>query len=86
LCCDDEFLFFPCKDKVYAYSLAKGRIIARMGGFIGSADGSDCRHLGVCVGGSFIVMYWGSQLIVCDRHDFEHRSFRVVHQYVRVFP
>lgn len=81
LWCDHEYLFFPYKDKVYAYSFRKGRIAARMGGFSGSVEGLDSRRLGVVVSDDVIVMYWGTQLIVCDRHDFEQHSFRVKHQY-----
>ena len=92
LCCDSEHLFFPCKGRVYAYSLAKNRMVARMGGFSvaasggsGSPDNDDGdrarRHLGVCVGGGLIIVHWGSRLVLCDRHTFDNHSFRVLQQY-----
>jgi hypothetical protein len=90
LCCDDDHLFFPCKGRVYAYSLAKNRVVARLGSGVGGGSvvtdddddgGRTRRQIGVCVGGGLIIVHWGSRLVLCDRHNFDNHSFRVLQQY-----
>lgn len=81
LICDQEYTFWSWKEHVYAYSETKARIISRFGDFpTFSSDGAKC-PLGLVLGGDWLLVHWGSLLMMCDRRNFAEHPFRVVWQY-----
>eukprot|EP00041_Stephanoeca_diplocostata_P028421 m.805161 g.805161 ORF g.805161 m.805161 type:complete len:248 (+) comp23371_c0_seq7:1289-2032(+) len=91
--CDDEFVFFAWRNHVYAYSHRHDRVISRFGSFPkygGDGDGADdttsvtslaARRITLQCNRTWIVVAWGSRLILCDRTQFAQQPFRVVHQF-----